>query len=110
MAYYVHVLLFNADNITFRYIKSYYKLLLSKGRIIVIFICCFVTPYNKNAFLSSALDFPVILDGQFDSGYSKDNNMPICAEETAGSEKEEVAKEAVKLDEQELYSPSNYLF
>jgi hypothetical protein len=72
-------------------------------------MCCFVTLYNKNVFLSTALDFRVILDGQFDSGYSNDNNRPTCAEETARYEKEEVTKEAVKLDEQELYSPSNYL-
>jgi hypothetical protein len=31
----------------------------------LICICCFVTLVNKNVFLSTSLDFPVILDWQF---------------------------------------------
>jgi hypothetical protein len=34
---------------------------------ILIFLCSFVTIFNKNVFLSTALDSPVILDGQFSS-------------------------------------------
>jgi hypothetical protein len=34
---------------------------------ILIVTCCFVIVFNKNAFLSTTLDFPVILDGQFSS-------------------------------------------
>jgi hypothetical protein len=34
---------------------------------ILIYICCFVIFFNKNVFLSTTLDFPVILDGQYSS-------------------------------------------
>jgi hypothetical protein len=47
---------------------------------------CFVTLFNKICFLSTTLDFPVILDGQFSSSYrllcnnkARCNLRPICA-------------------------------
>jgi hypothetical protein len=34
---------------------------------VLIFKCCFIRLFNKNAFLSTNLDFPIILDEQFAS-------------------------------------------
>jgi hypothetical protein len=42
---------------------------------ILIFISFFVTLYNKNVFLSSTIDFPVILDGQISSGQIKKDEI-----------------------------------
>jgi hypothetical protein len=37
---------------------------------ILIFICCFVTLFDKNVLLITTLDFPIILNGQFSSSYT----------------------------------------
>jgi hypothetical protein len=61
----LHVLLYNATKQMFM-CQRFAVFVIKQKYVILIFIYCFVTLFNKNI-LSTALYFPVILEGQFSS-------------------------------------------